>query len=218
LANGKVLEVGESSPAGAWAPFSPEFEQLFPELDLVLRKACVTSIVLDGAKYHLFSWVDRDGISCSWLSPEASVDPPVSVFAEHRVLLTSFGGIVERSHEPDWWLVDHNDALTELVARKDATFLKDWDSEPSVFEGTPIPIEMEQFYVIAEEVNANCTLCHRLTGEIVLFAHDHLFDHVKRYPGCPENTLYRLPTARHFRDWVNAIAFQWRTSIDAIRF
>jgi hypothetical protein len=214
LARGKTAEVGDLSPPGSFVPASREFEQLFPELQRLLSKACVTPVIVADAQYRLFTWSRRDGAGCGWLSPLPSTDPPSCLFAQHRILLASFGGIVERSNEPDWWIANH-DALTESVAQTDGTFLKYW---AWAFEEKPIPIDMEQFYVIAEEVNANRTLCHRLSGEIVLFAHDHLFDHVKRYPGWRENTLYRLPAARYFREWVNAVAFQWRCWTDAVRF
>jgi antitoxin HigA-1 len=183
-------------PRGNSSSCSPSFERL-------LSKACVTPVFVADAQYRLFTWSRRDGVGCG-LSPLPSTDPPSCLFAQHRILLASFGGIVERSNEPDWWIANHNDALTESVAQTDGTFLKYW---AWAFEEKPIPIDMERFYVIAEEVNANRTLCHRLSGEIVLFAHDHLFDHVKRYPGWRENTLYRLRAARYFREWVNAVAF-----------
>jgi hypothetical protein len=48
---------------------------------------------------------------------------------------------------------------------------------------------MEQFYTIASEANGNVTLCHRLSGAVVLYAHDHNFEFVETYPGCPDYTF-----------------------------
>jgi hypothetical protein len=148
-----------------------------------------------------------DGFDCGWLSPMPSPDPPRSLHPDHRVLLRSFGGIVERSYEPSWWVLNHNDVLTEEVARQKGTSIVD----SSAFEeaGVEIPIDREQFYTIAYEANGNVTLCHRQSGEVVLYAHDHAFRHVEPYPGCPDYTLYRLPEAPSFSDWVNTVARQW---------
>jgi hypothetical protein len=209
----QIAEVGVSLPPGSWTTASPEFDQFFPELYGILREAVVTPVAVAGVGYQLYTWLRRDGSRCCWLSPLASPIPPPSLHPDHSVLLRSFGGIVERSNEPDWWVLNHNDVLTEDAARRDGTFIKDyaWAFEAASID---IPIDMEQFYAIAEEANGNITLCHRLSGAVVLFAPDHAFDYVEPFPGCPEYTLYRLPRALSFRDWVNTIAQQWRGWIE----
>ena len=205
--------VGASRPPGAWAPASSEFDQLFPEIHRLLREAFVTSLVIDGAQYELYTWLRRDDASCGWLSPLPSGNPPSLLHPHHRVLLTSFGGIVERSNEPTWWILNHNDALTEREARHDATFIRDY---AWAFENTSVEtiIPVEQFYSIARELNGNTTLCHRVSGEVVLFAPDHAFDYVEPFPGCPDYTLYRLRGAPCFHDWVNTVARQWRMAME----
>jgi hypothetical protein len=210
----QTAEVEVSLPPGSWTAASPEFDQFFPELCRILREAVVTPVAVAGVRYQLHSWLRRDGSRCSWLSPVPSPAPPHSLHPDHGVLLGSFGGIVERSNEPDWWVLNHNDVLTECAAQRDGTFIKDyaWAFEAASVD---IPIDMEQFYAIAEEANGNITLCHRLSGEVVLFATDHAFDHVEPFPGCPDYTLYRLPGALSFRDWVNTVARQWRAWIES---
>jgi hypothetical protein len=123
---------------------------------------------------------------------------------------------IERSNEPHWWLLSHDDALTEHAAQRDGTFVRHygWAFEEASVE---IPISMEQFYAIAVEANGNTTLCHRLSGEVVLFAADHGFDYVEPFPGCPDYTLYRLPGAACFRAWVDTVARQWRIGIEGSR-
>jgi hypothetical protein len=210
---GQIAEVGDSQPPGSWESVSADFDLLFPALHRVLRGAFVTPVVVAETRYQLYTWLRRDGASCSWLSPLPSIDPPSSVHPDHQILLRSFGGIVERADEAEWWIMNHNDVLTEGVAQTDATFIRHyaWAFEEASVE---IPIEMEQFYAIAEEANGNTTLCHRLTGEVVLFAPDHAFDYVEPYPRCPEYSLYRLTGAPRFRDWVDTIARQWRAWVE----
>ncbi len=144
-----------------------------------------------------------------WLSLPPSADPPRSLFAEHRELLASFGGVVERFNEPeDTWLLNLNDALTEREACHDASFIQrySWAFEDSALT---IPIHPTDYYSVAREANGNTTICHRSSGELLMFAPDHCFRHLVKLEGCPEYTLYRLTGAPFFRNWVNTIALQW---------
>ena len=209
LDRGEIPRVGTPEPPGSWTPHSADFGRLFPDLLPLLRSAIVTPVFVRGLDCRLFTWPSHEGWR-SWLSPLPCPDPPASLFRDHQVLLRSFGGIVERANETCWWVLNHNDALTEREARHDGTFI-----EAACGISLGIAIELDQFYSIAREVNGNTTLCDRRDGAVVLFAQDHAFDHVERYPGCSEYTLYRLPEAPTFSDWVNVVARQWRQTIDS---
>jgi hypothetical protein len=205
-------EVGSAAPPGAWTPASGEFGTLFPDLQRLLRRAFVSSVAVASAQYQLYSWPRTGGGSCSWLSPLPPGQLPPGLYPDHRILLASFGGIVERSDEPESWILNHNDVLTLSEAQRAGTFVDDYAwafAEASL----AIPIDLLQYYSIAREANGNTTLCHRLNGEVILFAPDHAFRHVQRYPGCPEYTLYRIEGAATFREWVNTVARQWQESI-----
>ena len=216
LKPGEVAEVGAAQPPGSWTPASPEFGQLFPQLEQLLREAFVTAVSVSGTSYELYRWSRREGGNCGWLSLLPSSNPPSSLYPQHHILLSSFGGIIERFNESTWWVLNHNDALTEREAQEDAAFIGEHYRWPFDEAGLEIPVDLQQFYSIAREANGNTTFCHRLSGEILLFAPDHAFDHIEPYPGCPEYTLYRLPEAPHFRDWVNVIAQQWRAWIEDV--
>jgi hypothetical protein len=207
--SGDTPSIGTLEAPGAWRPQSADFVRTFPELARVLQAAFVTKVGLAQGQFLLYSWDRPDGSVSSWLSPPRSLAPSPSLHPDHRVLLTSFGGIVERSNEDDWWLCNHNDALTEAESGCDATFTEQykWAFDDA---GMRIPIELKQFYSIAREANGNTTFCHRSSGEVILFAPDHAFDYVERFPECPENTFYRMAGARYLTDWVDAIARQWR--------
>jgi hypothetical protein len=211
---GEKPEVGATQPPGSWLPQSVEFVGRFPELARVLQMAHVTPISRSGSRYLLYSWPCRPRSSRSWLSPVPSPAPPSSLHSDHQLVLASFGGIIERSHEPDWWLLNHDDVLTEREAAQDGNFIRDYVVSDEWPAG--IPIAPEQFYSIAREANGNTTLCHRASGEVVLFAPDHAFEHVEVYPGCPEYSLYLLAGAPTFAAWVNTIARQWLETIEEI--
>lgn len=215
LKSGDTTDVGVTEPPGAWSAASADFRRLFPAVDQLLKGASITAVAINGLRYQLFSWKTLEGEDCAWLSPTPSPRASVSVHPHHQVLLASFGGVVERSNEPeDTWLLNHYAVLTETLAQHDASFINHyaWAFEDA---GVAIPIALTEFYSIAEEANGNTTLCHRTTGEVVLFAPDHDFDHIVPEPGCPEQTLYRIPEGRFFSSWVNAVARQWHRSVQS---
>lgn len=207
---GQHVTAGPPEPPGSWKAASPAFPSAFPRLDELLRLAHVSRITVAERPYLLFSWPTDLGTP-AWLCAPPGRETAVELHADHDVLLSSFGGIVERADEPDSWLLNHAEALTEAEARHDASFLSDY---AWAFEGRGIPIETSAFYSVAREANGNTTLCHRRTGEVLLFAPDHSFSHVRRWKDCPEFTLYEIDGAPAFRTWVEAIATQW---LDAAR-
>ena len=212
---GNVTVLGRTSEPGAWAPKSEEFGRLFPALSSLLSQSRVTPLTVSGSPWYLFSWGEPDGELSGWLSPAPSESPLEKIFGRHRVLLQSFGGVTERFNDAEsTWLLNHIDVLTMESAQFDASFIADYDW---IFEqhGVPIPIDLGAYYCIAREANGNSTLCHRNTGEVLLFAPDHCFDHVEPLEGCPEYSLYRIREVKTFTDWVEKVAAQWLEAVFA---
>jgi hypothetical protein len=209
LTAGQLARAGVTQPPGSWNPASREFTQLFPQLARLLSAARTTEVFIDDRRLSLFTWEGAESGLRSWLCPQPSSAPSPSLLPAHQILLCSFGGIIERANEPsDTWLLNHDDALTEAQAATDAAFIKDyhWAFEQA---GVAIPIELRMYYPIAWEANGNCTLCHRRSGAILLFATDHNFRHIRRLAGCPDYTLYQIDGAVDFSQWVNEVADQW---------
>jgi hypothetical protein len=182
---------------------------LFPQLAELLSMASVTDVSVNGARYDLLAWDSSEGDRLGWLCLPPSANAPDNLHADHRKLLASFGGIIERFNEPeDTWLLNLNDALTEREASHGASFIQDylWAFEHG---GLTLPIEPSEYYTIAREANGNATICHRVSGQVLMFAADHSFDHLTALEGCPEYTLYRINGAATFCEWVNAVALQW---------
>jgi hypothetical protein len=201
-----AVEVG---PRRRTRTLSPLAATLFPPLAELLATAAVTRVSVNGILYELLAWDSSDGDRFGWLCLPPSANVPRNLHEDHRKLLASFGGIVERFNEPeDTWLLNLNDALTEREASHDASFIQDYDW---AFDdaGLTLPIEPPEYYSIAREANGNTTLCHRVSGQVLMFAPDHCFDHLTALEGCPEYTLYRIKGAATFCDWVNAVGLQW---------
>lgn len=188
---------------------APSSVQLFPSLAKLLATALRTDVSVNGARYELLAWDSHDGDRFGWLCEPPARIVPNNLHEDHRALLASFGGIVERFNEPeDTWLLNLNVALTKREAAHDASFIENymWAFEDA---GLTLPIDPSNYYSIAREANGNTTLCHRESGHVLLFAPDHCFTHLTKLEGCPEYTLYEISGAATFRDWVNAVAAQW---------
>jgi len=203
----KSVQIGALAPPGGWRPSEP-LTRVFPRLSELLAKAHTSRVEIDDDAYVLFSWQGEAGVS-SWLArpPDSTTDVPL--LPAHRTLLAEFGGVTERSGEPDGsWLMNSNESLTLNEARHDASFIAEYSW---AFEEVPggIPIQLADYYSISREANGNDTLCHRRTGEVLLFAPDHSFEHVVPLPGCPPYTLYRIDEAPTFTEWVETVARQW---------
>ncbi len=78
------------------------------------------------------------------------------------------------------------------------------------YEGRPTSTH----FVMAVEANGNLTLYHRQSGEVILFAPDHDFEHVTPLGQSPEYTLYRIDGVPTFSDWVESIAKQWARYVE----
>ena len=190
---------------------STAFQDRFPVLADLLHRARVTRVTIDSTEYDLLGWDSDDGFAIGWLCPATFDSAPNDILEDHCLLLSVFGGVVERFNEPeDTWLLNHNDVLTLREASHDASFIANyqWAFEDA---GIELPIALTDYYAIAREANGNTTLCHRKTGEVILFASDHAYDHITPLKGCPEYTLYTIDDAPTFADWVEDIARQWQS-------
>ena len=192
---------------------SAAFQGRFPILASLLNSARATRVTIGSTEYDLIGWDSDDGFSIGWLCPATVESAPDELFEDHRLLLSVFGGVSERFNEPeDTWLLNHNDALTLRESGHDASFIADnqWAFEDA---GIEIPIVLTDYYAIAREANGNTTLCHRKTGDVILFASDHAYDHITPLKECPEYTLYTIDEVPTFVDWVEEIARQWQSHI-----
>src|SRR5688500_6151875 len=93
LGSGETAHPGDTEPPGAWAPQSPAFARLFPQLAAALSKAHVTPVSSTRGDFLLYGWPRGSGLLHAWMSPRPGVFDPDALHPEHRILLTAFGGI-----------------------------------------------------------------------------------------------------------------------------
>src|SRR5215510_8466071 len=192
----KRVSVGALASTGAWRP-SRKLANILPSLSRLLSNAYTSQVAIDDRQYLLFSWEGTTGVS-SWLSPPPCPKPSGALYQQHRELLLEFGGITERANHPDdSWLFNTTESLTQEEGRHDASFMSGY----SAFDEIPggIPIVVAEYYSISQEANGNTTICHRDSGEVLLFAADHSFSDVVPMEGCP---LFAIPSERcgHFSE------------------
>lgn len=116
---------------------------------------------------------------------------------------------MERFGEPDSWWLNQDQVLTTAAANTDLAVLRsyDWLWEDA---GVEMPIEVDEYYVVAEEANGNLTLVRRESGQILLFAPDHAFNGVTPLPGCPPYSLLTIDNAPDLATWIEVCARSWR--------
>jgi hypothetical protein len=199
------VEVG--SPQGV--PALPgEFEERFPSFAALLHAARMTPVLINGRAHVLYGWTAPNGQSMGWLSP-----PPVdeieatALHEDHQLLAATFGGIGERWNEPETsWLLNLHSALTlDLASDPIDLSVYEWSFE----NRNLMPLDVDEWYTIALEANGNLTICRRESGELLMCAGDHSFDHLIPLEGCPDYTFYRIRGAPTFAAWVEHVAGQW---------
>jgi hypothetical protein len=206
----------QSASKGLFRP-SVEFAAAFPRLTELLSRARVTTATVGREPYYLYGWTLPQGASCGWLCPPpgytGSFRISKDLHAHHRLLLSCFGGISERWHEPHTWLLNLNSALIE--ARSAIGFNGGEDYYLAMCEdaGLRPAVNPREYVSFAFEANGNCTMYHKRTSRVLMFAPDHAFDFVTPLDGCPDYTLYTIDGCPDFRSWVEAVAAQWLVSL-----
>lgn len=198
----------ESAAPGAAHPWSRGRLAGLPALSDLLDAATVTPVSIHGRAHELLAWGGperRRGWLC--LPP---VDAPVGpLHPTHREFLSVCGGIVERFGEPESWWLNQDEILTESAARMPlepvlAAYAWMWRDD-----GREIPIDAEDFYVVAAEANGNLTLVERSSGDLLWFAPDHAFERATPLAGCPPYSLLVIDDLPDLSAWIEACAVAW---------
>lgn len=145
-----------------------------------------------------------------WLST-----PPGSTRAElhpeHLLVLTALGGLSWSWGGPPSYLLNLEHAFDPekaTVGFWEGQHEVDYLQSMCATEWASLGIAPHQLVCFAREWNANQHLYHRETLEVLCFAPDPGWG-MKRRPGFPEQTIYELPGAATFRDWVETVAATW---------
>lgn len=201
------LQPGVAATVSKERPWSRGGVTGLPNLSALLALTTVTPVSIAGTEYELLAWGPQHARQ-GWLCyPPLEADPG-QVHPIHKDFWLVCGGIVALFREPETWWMNQNDILTAAASRisiSDTLALYSWKWEE---EGLTIPIQPDEYYVIAEEANANLTIVHRESGRLLLFALDHAFDRVTTLPGCPPCSLLTFDDEDYLGKWIEQSVFE----------
>jgi hypothetical protein len=203
-----LLQPGETAVVGAETPWNRGVVADLPELSALLRAATVTPVSIADKSYELLAWGPPDSRR-GWLTVPPGGERPDQVHRIHTAFWTMCGGIVEWFREPVSWWNNQNEVLTASAARTPlAKVLADyawlWENN-----GPAIPIQSDEYCVVAVEANGNLTIASRETGQLLLFAPDHAFTDVTPLPGCPPYSLLTIDDIPDLGTWIEVCAEAW---------
>lgn len=203
------LHAGAAELIGEEQPWRRGAVEGLPQLTALLGTATGTSVSISGTAYELLAW-GPPGNRRGWLGYPPLEAGIGQVHPTHRSFWRVCGGIIERFGEPETWWMNQNGVLTagvSLTSVSDVLADYSWLWED---DRLTIPIQAEEYYVVAVEANGNLTLAHRSSGQLLLFAPDHAFTGVTPLKGCPPYSLLTFDHEPDLATWIERCAAGWR--------
>ena len=203
------LSPGESAAIDEPQPWTRGSVDKLPELSALLAAATVTAVSVGSHAYELLAW-GPPGARRGWLCHRPHGTGSNAVASVHADFWKLCGGIGERFREPVTWWMNQNEVLTIGATALRVADLLDgylwlWHAE-----GMKLPIDPDEYYVVAVEANGNLTLAARNDGRLVLFAPDHCFSGVTPLAGSPPYSLMTIDHAPDLTAWIEMCAAAWR--------
>jgi len=193
---------------------SEKFQNTFPVLSDLIGKARVLNLKINDTFYKLFSWTNKDGLSCGWLNKmEENPNTNLNLIDEHRLLLNEIGGIQESYNQPEPSLSNNQEFM--FIESECTLGINDWDDyyEEECNNHNCSPIDFKDFICFVVEANGDATLYNPETKEVFLFAHDHYFENVEFVENQPEYTFHKINGVTNFADYVETLAAEWKNEI-----
>jgi len=207
-----IVQIGKTEYA-SYSIFKPseEFEIKYPTFKELLCSARVTEIRVNSDNYYLFGWTNNQGESFGWLCLPSDGSPTkLELHQDHLLLISSFGGIIEKWNEPeDSWILNYDSVLCSEKCSLGFNGGEEYIHYMCEDHDVSPLIKSEEYISFAFEANGNSSIYHRESGKVLMFAPDHCFDFITPLEGFPEYTLYKFNDCTDFRGWVEHIASQY---------
>lgn len=205
---------------GKFSP-SPEFIELFPEMNRLLQSSVVIDFTIDNnQKFRQYIWIKSDKSTVGWLCRlEHCIPQGRNIIDEHALLSCQVGGIIDywvnKSYEIDTdTFIDNNNFTFSLV--NSGTGIGGWEKlYLSACENEElVPLDTSDFVTFALEANGNTTFYNKNTKEVFYYAHDGYFPiDIFSINGQPEYTIHKFDGIETFTDYVETLAVQWQKII-----
>ena len=193
---------------------SEKFQKTFPVLTELIQQARILNLTINSQLYRLFSWTNKDDLSCGWLNKiEENANTTLNLIEEHRLLLSEIGGIQESYNQPEPSLCNNQNFM--FIESECSAGIGDWNIsyEKMCNDENKSQIDYKDFICFVQEANGNLTLYNPKNKEIFLFAPDHCFDNVEVVANQPEYTFYKINNITNFVDYVETLATEWKNKI-----
>jgi hypothetical protein len=194
---------------------SENFQNTFPILTKLIKQARILNLNINSESYKLFSWTNKNGLSCGWLNKiEKKSITTLNLIAEHKLLLREIGGIQESYNQPEPSLCNNQNYM--FIESECSIGIGGWDKyyEEMCKEENRSQIEFKNFICFVQEANGDVTLYDQRNKEVMLFAHDHSFDNVEFLENQPEYTFHKINNIISFVDYVETLATEWENEIE----
>lgn len=189
---------------------SGEFEDTFPKLTSLIKKARVTFVDIEDVRYLLFAWNTKENLICGWLN---EIEDPetyfVEMISEHELLIRIIGGIREAFNQPANSFTNNQNFI--FLGTESSRGIGDYDDyyETMCDDENCTPINFSDFVAFAEEANGSLSMYNPHNGNVLLFSHDHDFDCVEFMERQPQYTFHTFKGIDTFVDYVEELAAQW---------
>lgn len=193
---------------------SGEFMSVFPNLSELILKSRQTYVIIDNINYILFAWDTLDGQICGWLNQqETKEEYNCDLIREHELLLRNIGGIRESFNQPEDSFSNNQNFM--FIGSECSRGIGEWDDYYSMTceEEGKKEIDYTNLLAFVYEANGALTLYDPLTKNVFLFSHDHCFENVEFLANQPEYTFHSFNDVETFKDYVEALAKEWREII-----
>lgn len=193
---------------------SEKFQNTFPNLTKLIKLARVLNLNINNQSYKLFSWTNKNDLSCGWLNKiEKNPNTTLNLIEEHKLLLSEIGGIQESYNQPEASLCNNQNYM--FIESECSTGIGGWDEyyEEMCKEENKDQIEYKDFICFVQEANGDVTLYNPENKEVMLFAHDHSFEDVEFLENQPEYTLHKFKNITNFVDYVETLATEWKNEL-----
>lgn len=189
---------------------SEEFNNTFPKLSLLIKKARISNIKVDNQDYILFAWNNQENHICGWLNKiENEENEALELINEHQLLLKNIGGIQESFNSPEnSFCNNQNFMFINSECFKGIGEYEDYYTSACEEENFE-KIDFSNFLSFAYEANGALTMYNSSSKEVFLFSHDHSFDNVSFVKNQPEYTFHSFKNVTTFIDYVEELANQW---------
>ncbi|MCW3170023.1 hypothetical protein OMO38_15975 [Chryseobacterium sp. 09-1422] len=191
-----------------------KFCNTFPILSNLISKARILTLKINNQLYKLFSWTNKNGLSCGWLNKiEQNTSSQLPIIEEHKLLLNEIGGIQESYNQPEPSLSNNQNFM--FIESECSLGINDWDDyyKELCEEENVEPINYKNLVCFVVEANGDANTYDPKTKEILLFSHDHCFDNVEVLENQPEYTFHTINGVVNFVDYVETLAAEWKNEI-----